>query len=1345
MSKFLGRLEHSFLAHADKPALVDGPHIWTYRELDTASRAVIGHLQGHGMAAGAVVPVAMRRSGLQVITLLALVRMGCAYAPIDLSSGASRRQWIRAQLGGLACLVDESSQEASDPGSLALGSQHLMGAPGAPASVDTVLDDALQYIMFTSGSTGRPKGVMVPQRAVHRLVVGQGAYEVKTGQRWAHMSSPAFDASTLEVWAPLLNGGVCVVQPLELPSLQELSSFLLGQGVTDAWLTAALFNTVMDHQPQCLRGLAQLLIGGERLSPTHVRRFLEHHPHARLYNGYGPTENTTFTLCHLITPADTHRPQGIPLGHALDGTQVRLDTDSEGDVGELLTAGEGLSLGYWQDSDRTAEKFIETDGTLWYRTGDQVQRQPDGSFDYLGRFDRQIKLQGHRIELDEVETALLALPGVQTAAIVVHGELAQDRQLVAFVTCEAAEPPLTQWRQQLGDGLPAAAVPQLIRVLPSMPLNVNGKIDRTALEQLLADERTPDASTELAERSILAIVQQVLRLASVQESDNFRALGGTSLQAMRVAQCVREVFQVELNPLEVMRLPDLAALTRFVAQCPSTQWSADGEGPGKLRLSSGQRFLLAAQLFKPEAADAYLVHLPVLLPAALKAGKLRQVMEVLAFRHPALRLRLNEPGLARTASWGEQPAPGWWQEHFDTQADGLSPGAPWPDGWLPRALAPMDAGQGVFRCHLFRGRQQQVLLLTFHHIVVDDASLDRLFGEFWRLLDGQTLPPVFGSPVSLAAFEARLVTEREAIEAVADAAEKRVGAAQAPRPAPPAPGKTKSVKVPPTLAQQVLALSAQLGGGASVLCLQAYGLALQAVLGHAHSQVLVPVSKRLDLEVMEPVGYLLDLRLLDLEHQHRAPLEQWQHLNETMHRAMSASQQPLHELAQALTRRSGELGDWLMAHGYTWRDQPLPHAQAKGLALQVLEAPVKHARFHWCLHVSPDTSTGLRASIEYIDSPQADEKATRLAGQWLDALQHICDSLKVELASRHAAAAQEVALAVPDWLDRLWCRTLGTDRATPSSHFLEEGGTSIKAMRLCAQVQADTGKAVSVAAFMRNPRLGRLNEMLQGQAQEPGRGLPCWQLFGPPNAQRFLLMLPGIGGAALGMLALAEAFLTLLPGDCAVAVIELQDLVARAPETDVVWFLERHIEQLLGQLGRDKVMAVVGFSATGLLAIRVAQSLSAHGQDEPALACLIDTYAPGVNPKSVVQATMDTLVKGWQKSLGTTAPAPGAQYGLSEGRALERSKQSRPDPLWSELDAQPVKAPGVRVHLVQADAAVKDVGLLFKRASNGFDTRQFAGWQSSMLDSTHLGLVSEHALLTARTLMGGWLARKAKG
>ncbi|HEU0301873.1 MAG TPA: amino acid adenylation domain-containing protein, partial [Longimicrobium sp.] len=483
-------------ANRDAPALVGAGGSMTYGELDARSARLARWLRARGAGPGSAVGLALDRSHDGIVAMLAVLRAGGAYVPLDPAFPAERLGRMMED-AGCAALVVAGEVPAGLRGfagpvvSLAADAAGIAGEDAA-APEDAGDAGAAAYVMFTSGSTGRPKGVVIPHRGIVRLVCGVRVYGFGPGDVVLHASSPGFDASTLEVWGALLNGGRLAVLPAGPPALAELGALIRGEGVTWAYFSVGLFNQVVDERVDDLRGLRQLCTGGEALSVAHVRRALEALPGVRIANCYGPTENTCITASRLVRPEDVERP-GIPIGEPLPGDRVyvldaRLRPAPVGVPGELCAAGDGLAVGYAGRPELTAEKFVTVevgDGRTErvYRTGDRVRWLPEGTLEFLGRLDAQVKIRGFRIEPGEVEAALRAHPAVREGAVAVHGDTSATRRLVAYVVPAdgAAAPSAAEVREFLGRTLPEYMLPNACVVLDALPLTPAGKVDRRAL------------------------------------------------------------------------------------------------------------------------------------------------------------------------------------------------------------------------------------------------------------------------------------------------------------------------------------------------------------------------------------------------------------------------------------------------------------------------------------------------------------------------------------------------------------------------------------------------------------------------------------------------------------------------------------------------------------------------------------------------------------------------------------------------------------------------------------------------------------------------------------------------
>jgi amino acid adenylation domain-containing protein len=580
--------------HPRRVATQWGAEALTYEDLDRIAGRLASRLAAAGVRRGDRVVVATSRTPSMPALFLAVLRAGAAYVPIDVDEPAARLTEILRAVDPRAVVAEQPLQPAvaalvsgvpvlrtDEPADAA----SLLGPVGAP---ETVTPDDAAYVMFTSGSTGVPKGVVVPHRAVVRLVAAQQFARMAPDRTWIQLAPTWFDASTLEIWAALLHGGRCVVYPESVPTFDGIRRAIGANRVDSAWLTSSLFNAIVDHDPTVLEGLTQLLIGGEVLSPRHVRHARTALPGLRIVNGYGPTENTTFTACHEITDADLDRGAPIPIGRPIAHTRVYvLDVDGRlappGYPGELCAAGAGVALGYLGLDDATRERFV-TDPfapqpqARMYRTGDVARWRPDGVLDFVGRRDRQLKLRGHRIEPAEVEAALCRHPSVATAVVDVHSAGGDDqRRLVAWYVPRPDGPAIRagELRTHVESVLPPHMVPTAFVQVATLPLTPSGKVDRARLP---APAPTPGARAGTArpaltptEERLTRIWSEVLGTGPVQPSDDFFELGGTSLLAIRMIARVEREFGSRMAARSLFHAPTLAALAREIDRGPAAE------------------------------------------------------------------------------------------------------------------------------------------------------------------------------------------------------------------------------------------------------------------------------------------------------------------------------------------------------------------------------------------------------------------------------------------------------------------------------------------------------------------------------------------------------------------------------------------------------------------------------------------------------------------------------------------------------------------------------------------------------------------------------------------------------
>ena len=543
-----------------------------YAELWGRAGALAAALASEKVGKGDVVAVDLGRSVELVVALLGILRAGAAYLPIDGHAPADRVEGILAEAD--VRVVVGGPADSRVPAAL-----RRIAVPAEVREFDdpAVGRDDPAYVMYTSGSTGLPKGVIVPHRAVMRLVTNAKFCTIEPGERCANCSNPAFDATTFEIWNPLTAGGAVVV----FPSVTDLTiddwvDLVRAERVDAMFLTTSLFHTVARERPEAFASLSTLVVGGEQLELTAVAKVLAAEPPRRLVNGYGPTETTTFAAYYDCTTESLDGLDRIPVGFPLQDTTLHvLDAElkpvPQGETGELCVGGPGVALGYLNRPELTAERFVAepATGARLYRTGDLARQLAGGAYELLGRRDRQVKLRGFRIELEEIEQALMASDACDSAFVEKVGE-GPAALLVGFVL-PAKTARGTDFGALLAATLPGYMIPARWVELASVPFGPTGKVDRNQLLGLLAQPSTTDASEDQDPfvAAIGSIWQDVLGVASVPGTANFLDLGGNSIMAMQLASRIRERLDLPVEPVDILLAPSLVELAAQLREAAS--------------------------------------------------------------------------------------------------------------------------------------------------------------------------------------------------------------------------------------------------------------------------------------------------------------------------------------------------------------------------------------------------------------------------------------------------------------------------------------------------------------------------------------------------------------------------------------------------------------------------------------------------------------------------------------------------------------------------------------------------------------------------------------------------------
>jgi amino acid adenylation domain-containing protein/FkbH-like protein len=567
-------------------AIIFGNESLTYDQLNARANQLAHCLRRHQIEPGAPVAICMNRSSQMIVGLLAILKAGGAYVPMDPRYPKERLAFMFADTRASVLLTEQSQLPhlphrgvktiCLDSDSGLIASESLENLPNRATPEDVA------YIIYTSGSTGQPKGVAVPHRGVNRLVLNTNYIKLDETDRIAQVSNMSFDAATFEIWGALLNGGQLreVAADVAL-SPADFARELREQGITAMFLTSALFSQLASEVPGAFATLRTLLAGGEALDPKWVRAVLNDRPPLRLLNGYGPTENTTFTCCGLLrdVPPDA---ASVPIGRPISNTKVYiLDAHRQpvpiGVPGELYTGGDGLARGYWNRPELTAEKFVlhqfTKDGPCQclYRTGDLARYLPDGNIEFLGRIDNQVKIRGFRVELGEIEAVLGRHSGARECAVKVCGTGAGQTRLVCyFVPAGKRAPKADQLRAYLSSQLPDYMVPSAFVQIEALPLTPNGKVDKRALPE--PDRARPTLEKKYAsprdavELELTRIWEEVLGIEPIGIEDQFFDLGGHSLLAVRVAARIEKSFGRKLRLGTIFTAPTIEKLAAVIRE-----------------------------------------------------------------------------------------------------------------------------------------------------------------------------------------------------------------------------------------------------------------------------------------------------------------------------------------------------------------------------------------------------------------------------------------------------------------------------------------------------------------------------------------------------------------------------------------------------------------------------------------------------------------------------------------------------------------------------------------------------------------------------------------------------------
>jgi amino acid adenylation domain-containing protein len=562
----------------DAIAVEQGKRCLTYGEVNEQANRLAHALRAMGIGPGSFVAISLNRSIDLIIGIVSILKTGAAYVPVNPEYPASRQALM---LEGVPFVLTTSAIADRVTGCLAqiIRMDRVEPSPAVAEDLPSVTNgESVLTILYTSGSTGQPKGVALPHRAVTALVLNTNYIAFDSNDRVAFCSNICFDVALFEIWGPLLNGARIVVIDQEIQlSLWDFVAELKKRKLTTLWITTSLFHLIAREIPTAFAGLRQVLIGGETLDPQTVHQVLNSGPPERLFNVYGPTETVAFSTTHHIRSLPDNA-KTIPLGKPIANTSVYLlDRCGKpvpvGVRGEIYIGGAGVGHGYIGRPELTAERFVADPfstktAARMYRTGDLARWLPDGSLDFVGRADFQVKVRGYRIELGEVEAALRRHPEVRDAVAEIQGQREQEKQVVAYVAANPSKLSTATLRDFLKGFLPDFSMPSSIIILEKFPLNANGKINRGALSKAYSTQsrRETVPPRNPCEERLLEIWEQYVPERGIGITDDFFEIGGDSLRALSATVEIEKAFGKRLPVSTLIARPTVEKLAALLDQ-----------------------------------------------------------------------------------------------------------------------------------------------------------------------------------------------------------------------------------------------------------------------------------------------------------------------------------------------------------------------------------------------------------------------------------------------------------------------------------------------------------------------------------------------------------------------------------------------------------------------------------------------------------------------------------------------------------------------------------------------------------------------------------------------------------
>ncbi len=1017
----------------DAIALVFAGKETTYQELDIASTQLAQYLVAAGVSTGMRVPVCMERSDRLITAILAILKAGGAYVPIDAHYPADRISYMLAESNSTLLLTTTTQLSALEQTGTAMQFICLdqLDVTTSVAQLPVAQPQDLAYVIYTSGSTGRPKGVMVSHQNVVSLVKGVDYVSFKASDRLLSTGAPSFDAATFEYWGMLLNGGRLLLCPEQhLLDNEVLKREITTHQVNMMWFTASWFNQLIDTDISIFESLSVVLAGGEKLSEEHISKLKQQYPALTVINGYGPTENTTFSITYTVAPGAVKVP--VPVGRPLSNRKVYiLDSRRQlvpvGVTGEIYVGGAGLSLGYLHLPEMTAERFIShqfSNNSMekLYKTGDLGCWQADGNVLCLGRTDDQVKIRGYRIEPGETERVLQQCEWVEQAVVMARTNEQGSKYLAGYIVPAGTfeKEKIQAYLKQL---LPDYMAPAVLVPLEKLPLTSNGKVNKRALpepDQSLmpgAAYVPPRNATELA---LTGIWQQLLKVSRIGIYDNFFELGGHSLLVTRVVSAIRRELEVEIPIRDLFTYPVVAELSDHIRrQQPGTVMPAVTAAPrvGKLPLSSAQERLWFIDRMK--GSVAYHIPMVLKLDGDLDVTALESTLRTIVDRHEALRtVFLEEDG---EVSQHILPANEWQLQILDRSM--VADREKILEEITEYYDQPFDlTSDYMLRVQLVKlSANEHFMVIVLHHIAADGWSVTILLKELMGLYEAahrhqpHQLEPLQVQYADYALWhrqhlQGTLLRQQLTYwkEKLDDITTLQLPT-DFPRPASQSTrGNTLHYEVDSTLTAGLNQLSRQQGTTLFMTMLAAFKVLLYRYSGQEDIVVGSPIANRTQQTIEPLIGFFVNTMALRTNLAGNPDfLSLLKQVKSTLLEAYQYQDAPFEKIVEAVVSDRDMSRTPLFQVMFILQNLPeVPELRLDDVAITIQPIPNATAKFDLTVDVTT-TDAGLRFRVEYCSDLYEETTIARMIAHYLELLKAIVEEPSRQIGALPMLTAPE--------------------------------------------------------------------------------------------------------------------------------------------------------------------------------------------------------------------------------------------------------------------------------------------------------------------------------------------------